>query len=73
LFEAANKKLATLNLDPDGYGWASLIKSVFAKYHSQVADELQFDDTEASTCVVWVDSESTCKILVEVVWNLIHG
>jgi hypothetical protein len=25
-FEVANEKLSTLGLDPDGYGWATLIK-----------------------------------------------
>jgi len=72
-FDAANEKLTALDLDADGYGWASLIKSVIAKHHPEVIDELQFGDTESSTCVIWAESESTCKILMEVAWNLIHG
>ena len=32
-FEVANEKLSTLGLDPDGYGWATLIKGVADKYH----------------------------------------
>src|SRR6266446_3704971 len=71
-FEAANKEIEALGLEPDGYGWAKLIEAVFAKDHPKLADELHFGDTETDACVVWVESESTCKILVERVWSLIH-
>jgi hypothetical protein len=72
-FIAPNAKIVALELEPDGYGWATLIQSVFTKYHPEVADELQFGDTESATCVVWVESESTCKLLMQVVWSLIHA
>jgi hypothetical protein len=71
--ETANKRLEDLELEPDGYGWAKLIEDVFAKEHPELADELHFGDTEAATCVVWVESESTCKTLIEVAWSLIHA
>jgi hypothetical protein len=51
-FEAANKKLMTLGLDPDGYGWATLIKNVAEKYHPDVAKELQFDEELSRVCGV---------------------
>jgi hypothetical protein len=72
-FELANKKLMRMGLDPDGYGWATLINSVFQKYHPEIAGELQFGDTDTSSCVVWVESEQSCRLLTEVVWNLIFS
>ena len=72
-FESANDKIRALGLDPDGYGWASLIKSVAEKYHPEMAKELRFDDTEEATCVVWVESESSCRKLLQMAWNLIYG
>ena len=72
-FEAPNAKIAALGLDPDGYGWAHLIQSMFAKYHPEFSGELQFGDTDVSACVVWVESETTCRLLIQLVWSLIHG
>ncbi|HKD26805.1 MAG TPA: Imm51 family immunity protein [Xanthobacteraceae bacterium] len=68
----ANKRLQDLGLEPDGYGWAKLIEGVFAKDHPELVDELHFGDTELATCVVWAESQSTCRTLVEVAWSLIH-
>lgn len=72
-FESGNARLVGIGLDADGYGWATLINSVFQKYHSELAPELQFGDTEEAACVVWVESEVTCRTLTEVAWNLIHA
>jgi len=69
----ASKKIVAFGVDADGYGWAKVIESVFAKYHPTLADELHFGDTDAAACVVWVESESTCKTLTEVVWTLISS
>ena len=69
----ANKKIVALGLDADGYGWAKVIESVFAKYHPALVDELHFGDSDADACVSWVESESTCKILTEVAWTLISS
>jgi hypothetical protein len=72
-FEEPNTKLSKMGLDPDGYGWSALIASVMKKYHPDVADELQYGDTEQSACVIWVESEETCRRLVEVALTLIHA
>jgi hypothetical protein len=72
-FESANEKVTALGLDPDGYGWASLVKSVAKKYHPEIADELQFGDTEEAACVIWVESESSCRQLIQIAWTLIHA
>lgn len=71
-FEAPNKKILELGVEPDGYGWANVIQSVVNKHHPEIVSELQFGDTEESTCVVWVESENACKILIQVAWNLIN-
>ncbi len=71
-FGSANQKIEALGAEPDGYGWANLINSVVAKYHPELADELQFGDTEEDTCVVWVESEVSCKLLMDVIWSLAH-
>ena len=71
-FEKGNKKLEELGLDQDGYGWANLISSAARKYHPKLAEELQFGDTEEVACVVWVESEESCRLLMELVWSLIH-
>jgi len=72
-FEAANAKIADLGLEPNGYGWSTLIDTVIRKHHPALADELRHGDTEASACVVWAESEETCRHLVDVVWTSIHG
>ncbi|GEM_PF-1253122 len=72
-FEAGSSRLAELGLDQDGYGWATLIEETAKKYHPEIADELQFGDTEADTCVVWVESEASCRILMEMIWTILQG
>ncbi len=72
-FKAGNARLSAARLDADGYGWATIINSVFQKYHANLASELQFGDTEEAACVVWVEDGNTCRILTEVVWNLIYA
>jgi hypothetical protein len=69
--EAANQRIRELGLDPDGYGWATLINHVVRKYHPEIAEELHWGDTETASLVVWVESEKTCSIITEVTWNLI--
>jgi hypothetical protein len=71
-FDAANRKIADLGVDPDGYGWSEVLKSVISRHHPEIVEELHFD-SEASTCVVWVESEDTCRLLMQVAWSLIHG
>lgn len=49
-----------------------MIKNVAEKYHPDIAKELQFGDTEESTCVVWVESEDACRQLIQMTWTLIN-
>jgi len=71
-FQAANARLEDFGLEPDGYGWAEYIKSIFAENHRERLHELHFSDTESDACIVWVESESTCAEIVETVWSLIE-
>jgi len=71
--EATNQRIQAMGIEPDGYGWATLINSVVRKYHPDIAEELNFGDTESASLVVWVESEQSCRIVTEVVWNLIFA
>lgn len=72
-FEGPNKRIRALAVEPDGYGWANVIRSVIGKQHPEIVDELHFGDTDVDACVVWVEQENSCKILMQVVWGLIHS
>ena len=70
---AANEEIAGLGIEPDGYGWSRVIQSVVARQHPEIVQDLHFGDTELSTCVIWVESESNCRSLISVVWSLFHN
>jgi hypothetical protein len=53
-----------------GDGWSGVIQRKFKKLLPRVAGGLH-DDSEPSTCVLWVETESACKTLVELVWSLL--
>jgi hypothetical protein len=72
VFRAANKKIQKLGIDPDGHGWANVLNTVVAEHHPEIVDELHFGDTEVATCVLWIESEDTCRLLVQIAWSLIH-
>lgn len=71
--QAAGERLQSMGIEPDGYGWATLINSVIQKYHPEIAEEVQFGDTEEAACVAWVESEQSCRTLVQVAWSLVHA
>ena len=69
--EAVNSRIEASGIEPDGDGWSSVIEKEFGRRHPKLAGELH-SDSESSTCVLWVESEETCRKLIEVVWSLIH-
>jgi len=69
---AANKKLESSGIEPDGDGWAEVIQKKFAKRYPKLAGELH-SDSESSTCVLWVESENACQKLIELVWSMIYA
>ena len=68
---AANEKLEPSDTEPDGDGWAEAVEAKFAKHYPKLAGQLH-SDSESSTCVLWVESESACKKLLALVWSLIY-
>jgi hypothetical protein len=69
-FEASNEKLRSLGIEPDGDGWTSVIENEFKKRHPNLVAEFH-SDSESSTCVLWVESETACKKLIEIIWPFI--
>jgi hypothetical protein len=72
-FKAAGKRLLEANgVEPDGDAWTNLIQREFAKHYPGLVDELD-SDSETSTCVMQVQSEETCRKLLELIWSRVHG
>jgi hypothetical protein len=67
---AAGERLEKLGVESDGDGWSSVIQKKFRKRFPKLAKELH-DDSESSTCVLWVESENACKALVGLVWSML--
>lgn len=74
--KADNKQSSTamtkLGLDSDGYGWSDFIQRDFAARHPNDISKLHTGDTEQGTCVIWVESEMTCRLLMETAWGLVQ-
>ncbi len=68
--EAAGERLERRGIEPDGDGWSGVIRKEFKKRFPKLVGELH-DDSESSTCVLWVESEKACKALVETIWGMV--
>ena len=68
--QAAAEPLERRGVEPNGDGWSGVIQKAFRKRFPKWARELH-DDSESSTCVLWVESERACKALVELVWSML--
>ena len=68
--ERANASLAEMGVEPDGYGWGEFIRSTIRGGNSGLAERLHITDCERGTCVVWVESEDDCRMLLEATWQL---
>ncbi len=68
--EAAWERLEDRGVEPDGDGWSGVIHAKFKQRFPKLAGVLH-DDSESSTCVLWVESERACKALVELVWSML--
>ncbi len=69
--EAANAKLDEAGIEPDGYGWGECVRTNVEKLNPGLAKRLHLNDCETSTCVIWVESEEDCRMLIEAVWGLL--
>jgi hypothetical protein len=72
-FEQANARLEKANLEPDGYGWGEYIQKSVRKTNPELAKRLHAGDCETDTCVIWVESESDCRELLEATWKLVFA
>jgi len=70
-FAAASKRLKAMSIDPSGDGWSQVIEREFIVRYPKFAREFE-DDSESSTCVVSVQSESACQKLLELIWSMMH-
>ena len=70
--ESANAIVERGGLDPDGYGWGEYILKAVQTSDAVLGTRLHLSDCEAETCVIWVESETDCRVLIETVWKLVH-
>ena len=68
-----NAKLEQMDIEPDGCAWGEHIRTTIGKTDLALANRLRLDDCEMGTCVIWVESDEDCRILLEITWNLIFG
>jgi hypothetical protein len=68
--EGAAQRLENRGVEPDGDGWSGAIQKRFKTRFAKLAGELH-DDSESSTCVLWVESERACKALLGLVWLML--
>jgi hypothetical protein len=69
--DEANAKLEEMGIEPDGYGWGEYISKSIRKANPALAKRLHLNDCETDSCVIWVESESDCRTLLEETWKLI--
>jgi hypothetical protein len=69
--EGANSKLEEIGIEPDGYGWGEYIRRSVGKANAALAERLHTSDCESDTCVIWVESEEDCRLLLETAWQLL--
>ncbi len=70
--EPANARLEDRGMEPDGYGWGKYIQKMVRKNDAGLAKRLHLTDCESDTCVIWVESDQDCRVLLEAVWKSIH-
>lgn len=68
-FKAAN----LMGVEPDGYGWGEYIQDTIRKNDPGLAEMLHITDCETDTCVIWVESEANCRVLLEGTWKLVFA
>ena len=56
----------------DGYDMSARIAHAVEERAPDIFQELNYDNTEQATLVISVESETTCKRLMNIVWEVIH-
>lgn len=70
-FEAANGRLSANGSEPDGYVWGQCILTALRERNPELAERVNIDDCELSTCVAWVESKEDCQALLDMTWKLV--
>jgi hypothetical protein len=52
----------------DGYQFLDRTLAVVSEVAPDLSDDLHCGDTEQATLVIWVESESNCRRLLEIIW-----
>jgi sugar lactone lactonase YvrE len=61
----------SLSGDADGDAWTAIIFDTVVARHPDLKNELR-SDSELATCVIWVETESACRRVLEVVQELVR-
>jgi hypothetical protein len=56
---------------PDGHAWSGVIQAELETAAPDLAAKLH-DDSDASTCVLWVETEADGKALIEAAWQFLN-
>jgi hypothetical protein len=71
-FKDLNAAMRGKGEKPDGHAWAAVIQAEIEAREPALAAKLH-DDSDAATCVLWVETEPDGKILMEAAWRFLHG
>jgi hypothetical protein len=71
--DTANARLEEAGIEPDGYGWGEYIQRTIQASNPELAERLHLTDCETDTCVIWVEFEGDCRVLLEATWKLIFA
>jgi hypothetical protein len=70
-FEPLNAALKARGEKADGHAWSDLIHEEIARRAPALLPKLH-DDSDAATCVIWVETEADGRTLMETVWVYLH-
>ena len=71
-FRAMAPLLADKGEKPDGKGWSNFLRAALAVRAPGLTARLH-DDSDASTCVIWVETEADGRLLIESAWLYLHA
>ena len=70
-FRVLNTSVFAKGEKADGHAWSTLLQSALATRLPALAARLH-DDSDVSTCVLWVETEPDGRSLIEAVWHHVH-
>lgn len=72
-FEDVNRRILTrTEVRPEAYAWSEVVREAIGREAPEYLAQLHTDDTEAATCVIWVESEAACRVLIRTIWTLLY-